>query len=203
MITLSGFYENLNLKSYRVNLIQSNTFAHLVQLPCPAGRSTRHGDNEGGPPPAPNNTIASVGGTMIVSAAVEGDMNHINDSNDIIAVGKALSSGHQNNKSSSGKCSANSMIGQNGNGNYDAKSGSYNYMTTVSPTTEATNATSGFCHSRSTGVLGISSGLKWNGVGTGSEGGMVRQESSPTGITKKLVFFNQYNFFFYFYGPIF
>ena len=161
---------------------------HLsVQLPCPAGRAARH--EMDGPPPCPNNTVVS-GGTLIVSAAVEGDhvmtsskkncqtdSNAARHSNDIIAVGKALS-GTNGHRSSSGKNSGNSMIGAMGNGNYEAKSGSFNYMMAASPTTEATNATSGFCHSRSTGVLGA---VKWNGIGTGSEGGIVRQESPPSG----------------------
>jgi hypothetical protein len=142
-----------------------------------------------GAPPCPNNTVVS-GGTHIVSAAVEGD--HVTSSkknesnaaarhsNDIIAVSKALS-GTNGHRSSSGRNSGNSTMGGVANGNYEVKSGSFHYMTGTSPTTEATNMTSGFCHSRSTGVLGAMAAIKWNGVGTGSEGGIVRQESPPTG----------------------
>ena len=102
---------------------------------------------------------------MVVSAAIGGDHNNkfngnvsVNlikkadsrHSNDVF--GKNLSGTTNNNgqKSSSGKNSGNST----GNGNHDAKSGSFNFVTANSPITEATVATSGFCHSRSTGVLG-------------------------------------------------
>ena len=131
----------------------------------------------------------ALGGTIIVSAAVEGDhvtsskKNCHSDSNarhshDIIAASKALSCNTPGHRSSSGKNSGNSIIAT-GNGNFDAKSGSFNFATATSPITEATNATSGFCHSRSTGVLAAAAAIKWNGIGTGSEGGIVRQGSPP------------------------
>ena len=75
------------------------------------------------------------------------DSRHSND-----VIGKTISGSNNGQKSSSGRNSGNS----NGTGNVEAKSGSFNFVTANSPTTEATMtmATSGFCHSRSAGVLG-------------------------------------------------
>jgi hypothetical protein len=92
-------------------------------------------------------------------------------------------------RSSSGKNSGNSVA--TGAANYEAKSGSYNYATANSPTTEATMATSGFCHSRSAGVLGGVGGvpaIKWNGIGGGSEGGIGRHEAHLVQVLDKAPF---------------